>query len=310
MSAQTVNLRRESQAVRREQAALVFDWELREADERRPKTRADCVDGPRPCPWVSCRYNLFLDVLQSSSLKLNFPDLEPHELGTSCALDVADAGGATLERVGDALNMTRERVRQVEEKIFKRLRDVGAINEDGEAARAPRLQVDQKKTDAQPRPDVAKREILVHLRRKDVVRVEEPKEYGQGEAQQDGEKRDEPHCEGEGGRGEEAATQRDPVALRGRAAPEDGSAPTGKGRVMAMRQRRSTEHGKFCYFCGKAGSSVRFYLEKGPYPGTKAVPYGKPSIVPAHSHCVPDPCAATARVGLEPLRVDPTSATP
>ena len=259
VSAQTVDLRRESQAVRREQAALVFDWELREADERRPKTRADCVDGPRPCPWVSCRYNLFLDVLQSSSLKLNFPDLEPHELGTSCALDVADAGGATLERVGDALNMTRERVRQVEEKIFKRLRDVGAINEDGEAARTPRLQVDLK---TQPRPDVAKREILVHLRRKDVVRVEEPKEYGQGEAQQDGEKRDEP----------------------------------------AMRQRRSTEHGsiakeredaekkrKFCYFCGKAGSSVRFYLEKGPYPGTKAVPYGKPSIVPAHSHCVPDP---------------------
>ncbi len=144
--------------------------------------------------------------------------------------------------------MTRERVRQVEEKIFKRLRDVGAINEDGEAARTPRLQVDLK---TQPRPDVAKREILVHLRRKDVVRVEEPKEYGQGEAQQDGEKRDEPS--------------------------------------LSFAMQDAEKKRKFCYFCGKAGSSVRFYLEKGPYPGTKAVPYGKPSIVPAHSHCVPDP---------------------
>jgi DNA-directed RNA polymerase sigma subunit (sigma70/sigma32) len=33
----------------------------------------------------------------------------------SCALDVAERGGATLERVGELMNMTRERVRQIQD---------------------------------------------------------------------------------------------------------------------------------------------------------------------------------------------------
>ena len=32
----------------------------------------------------------------------------------TCALDVADRGGITLEEVGEIMNLTRERVRQVE----------------------------------------------------------------------------------------------------------------------------------------------------------------------------------------------------
>ena len=28
----------------------------------RPITRADCIDGPRPCPWVSCRHHLLLEI--------------------------------------------------------------------------------------------------------------------------------------------------------------------------------------------------------------------------------------------------------
>ena len=32
----------------------------------------------------------------------------------SCVLDVADRGGATLEEIGDAMGITRERVRQLE----------------------------------------------------------------------------------------------------------------------------------------------------------------------------------------------------
>jgi DNA-directed RNA polymerase sigma subunit (sigma70/sigma32) len=35
-------------------------------------------------------------------------------MAETCALDVADRGGATLEEVGDLLNITRERVRQME----------------------------------------------------------------------------------------------------------------------------------------------------------------------------------------------------
>ena len=80
----------------------------------RPTTRADCADGPRPCPFVSCRYHLYLEVTDTGSIKFVFPDLEPDELEHSCALDVADEGGVTLERTGDLLNVTRERTRQIE----------------------------------------------------------------------------------------------------------------------------------------------------------------------------------------------------
>lgn len=88
----------------------------------RPKTREDCGRIPRPCPFVSCRWHLYLDVsAKTGSIKLNFPDLEPHELEHSCALDVADAGGATLEDVGEMLNITRERVRQLEGSALRKL---------------------------------------------------------------------------------------------------------------------------------------------------------------------------------------------
>lgn len=88
----------------------------------RPRTRADCVAGPRPCVFLSCRYNLYLDVDETSgSIKLNFPNLELHELLDTCALDVADRHGVTLEHVGSLMNLTRERIRQVEEKACARL---------------------------------------------------------------------------------------------------------------------------------------------------------------------------------------------
>lgn len=81
---------------------------------KRPKTRADCVDGLRPCPFVGCRHHLFLDVTEAGNVKMNFPDMEPDEIPASCSLDVAGAGGAALEVVGAIMNVTRERVRQIE----------------------------------------------------------------------------------------------------------------------------------------------------------------------------------------------------
>lgn len=98
-----------------EHAALEPDLEL--LDRIRPQTRADCVNGVRPCPFISCRHHLFLDVSeQTGSIKLNFPDKEVWELEESCVLDVADRGGATLEEVARAMNLTRERARQLESK--------------------------------------------------------------------------------------------------------------------------------------------------------------------------------------------------
>ena len=85
------------------------------AERMRPRHRGHCVEATRPCPWVSCKFHLYLDVNpETGTIKLNFPDLEPWEMRESCALDVADRGGITLEEVGEILNLTRERIRQVE----------------------------------------------------------------------------------------------------------------------------------------------------------------------------------------------------
>jgi hypothetical protein len=84
-------------------------------DIDRPRTRAECAGGARPCPWVACKHHLYLDINpRTGSIKINFPDLEPWELPHTCALDVADAGALTLEEIGVVTNLTRERVRQVE----------------------------------------------------------------------------------------------------------------------------------------------------------------------------------------------------
>jgi len=93
-----------------------------ESDYYKPKARAECAEGPRPCPYVSCKHHLFIDVSpRTGAIKLNFPDLEVWELGESCALDVADRGGTTLEDVGAIMNLTRERIRQVEVKALAKL---------------------------------------------------------------------------------------------------------------------------------------------------------------------------------------------
>ena len=100
--------------------------ELKElgADEpyERPRTRADCARIPRPCPYVACKYSLYLDVSETGSIILNFPHLEPGQMPAeqSCALDLADRGAMTLEDIAVVTNLTRERIRQVELKALTR----------------------------------------------------------------------------------------------------------------------------------------------------------------------------------------------
>jgi hypothetical protein len=84
----------------------------------RPKRRVDCAKGLRPCPFVGCRFHLFLEVTDAGSVQFNHPGVELEELVDTCALDVADRSpgdGVTLEAVAELLNLTRERVRQIEE---------------------------------------------------------------------------------------------------------------------------------------------------------------------------------------------------
>ena len=92
-------------------------------DELRPKLRNECAEGPRPCPFVGCKYHLYLDINpRTGSIKLNFPDVEPWDMVDSCVLDIADRGPVTLEDVGRIMNLTRERIRQLEAAASEKIR--------------------------------------------------------------------------------------------------------------------------------------------------------------------------------------------
>lgn len=87
----------------------------------RPHHRMDCASVPRPCPFVSCRYNLYLDINDRGSIVFNYPNLDPGEMKESCALDIAEAGDRSGEEVGFFLNISRERIRQISEEAKKKL---------------------------------------------------------------------------------------------------------------------------------------------------------------------------------------------
>jgi len=115
--------------LRRQRALGLVDPELQqtiqEIEQARPRSRAECANAARPCMFVSCKHHLYLDVNpETGSIKLNFPDREIWELDETCALDVADRGGITLEEVGTIMNLTRERIRQVETRGLLKLRAV------------------------------------------------------------------------------------------------------------------------------------------------------------------------------------------
>ncbi|OGQ84981.1 MAG: DNA-binding protein [Deltaproteobacteria bacterium RIFOXYA12_FULL_58_15] len=111
---------------RRERAGDVADL----PDYDRPKNRSECRNGPRPCLYVSCKHHLYLDVNpETGSIKLNFPSQEVWELEETCALDVAERGGITLEEVGEILNLTRERIRQLEVTALEKMKSGASEHE-------------------------------------------------------------------------------------------------------------------------------------------------------------------------------------
>lgn len=105
------------------------------SEHTRPTTRGECLQGEgaqRPCPWVTCRWNLALDVNpRSGAVKINYPtpegDVDWSAMRESCALDVADRGPATLEDVGEIVGLVRERIRQVEAKALASLKRLAAV---------------------------------------------------------------------------------------------------------------------------------------------------------------------------------------
>lgn len=90
----------------------------------RPRTRADCASVPRPCPYVGCRHNTYLDVTRAGSIVLNWPvepDAVPAEM--SCVLDLADRGGMTLDEVASVFGITRQAAAAMEGKVLRCARE-------------------------------------------------------------------------------------------------------------------------------------------------------------------------------------------
>lgn len=99
---------------------------LREMKISRPVTRSDCKDIPRPCPFVACRYNTFIDINKTNGrLKIIFDMYEdPADMHIpNCVLDIVEKNGSmTLEDVGMYMNVTRERVRQIGDAALRKTR--------------------------------------------------------------------------------------------------------------------------------------------------------------------------------------------
>jgi hypothetical protein len=116
-------------------------------DYERPRTRGDCLPGgcnaERPCPWVSCRHNLYLDVQRSGAIRLCHPHLAPEQMEQSCALDIIDANdadrdapqGCSLDVCAVAMNLSPEHIRALEALALASLRE--AFERDGFEADQP-----------------------------------------------------------------------------------------------------------------------------------------------------------------------------
>jgi len=98
---------------------------LRLIEPSRPVVRGECKGGARPCPWVSCRYHLAVDVLEGSrrrtTIREVFPDRDLGELADTCALDVADRGPHSFGALARRMNLTRARVMQIVHRALHRL---------------------------------------------------------------------------------------------------------------------------------------------------------------------------------------------
>lgn len=97
---------------------------LRVVQDERPRTRGECVDGPRPCPWTTCAHHLADNVQSVARRQASRTGKAPPtlaEMPETCVLDVADRGGVSSEAIGVAMGMTRERVRQIKDGALAKL---------------------------------------------------------------------------------------------------------------------------------------------------------------------------------------------
>ena len=100
--------------------------------KRKPKTRNECVEVLRPCPYVSCRYNNQLDIDKGSGeVRVRLAVYKPEsESDTSCALDVADGDGHhSEEEIAEILGLTTTEVKQTLDSAYRKLRHFSSVTD-------------------------------------------------------------------------------------------------------------------------------------------------------------------------------------
>jgi hypothetical protein len=89
-------------------------WWAQQFVASRPRSRVQCADVERPCPYVGCRYNLWIvDITRRGTIR--HMDCDPWEMppDMSCVLDVADRGELQSADVEAFFGVSKEWVRQL-----------------------------------------------------------------------------------------------------------------------------------------------------------------------------------------------------
>lgn len=99
-----------------------------------PATRGDCVDGPRPCPYLRCKHHLWLKLGEerdgnparaandNTKPKTVFWPTSP----ATCALDIAARTEELTNReVGEFIGVLDEQVRRIVKRALGKLRALG-----------------------------------------------------------------------------------------------------------------------------------------------------------------------------------------
>ena len=89
----------------------------------RPKTRADCVDEARPCPYAGCRHHLWLNVTRAGSITFVGSDGpgQLNQMDDTCALDVAERGQSTRPEIGRLLGLHVSQLLNIEQTALLKL---------------------------------------------------------------------------------------------------------------------------------------------------------------------------------------------
>lgn len=88
--------------------------------------RAECAEGPRPCPWVSCRHHLGLRVTALGEVRITFPDddggVDIEGMKDTCSLDVAERDGPMdTNEIGEVMGISPNRVAVIAERAMRKL---------------------------------------------------------------------------------------------------------------------------------------------------------------------------------------------